>query len=89
MIAGLVGAAVGTELAKPSEQRTWHGTVAGVLPYDLRPPTPDRIRSGLLESDSESLIIPHVFGVGWTLNVGRILRLVGVQLPGSRATALE
>lgn len=89
MVAGLVGTAVGTELAKPPEQRTWHGTVAGVLPYDLRPPTAERIRTGLLESDSESLIIPHVFGVGWTLNVGRILRLVGVQPPRSREMAAE
>ena len=89
MVAGLVGAAVGTELAKPPEERTWHGAIGGVLPYDLRPPTPDRLRAGLLESDSDSLIIPHVFGVGWTVNVGRILRLAGVRPSPSRATALE
>src|SRR5262249_59437089 len=37
--AGLVGAAVATELVKPADKRTWHGRILGFVPYDLRPPT--------------------------------------------------
>jgi hypothetical protein len=34
---GLLGAAVVQQLRLPRSERTWHGTVAGVVPYDLRP----------------------------------------------------
>ncbi len=37
-------AAVYQELRKPPEQRTWHGKVAGVVPYDFRMPTFERLR---------------------------------------------
>jgi hypothetical protein len=37
---GLVAAAVYQELQKPPEERTWHGRVARVVPYDFRMPTP-------------------------------------------------
>ena len=73
----LVGAAVATELRKPSSERTWEGRVAGVVPYDFRPPTVDRVRQRLWDAD-EPLFTPHVFGVGWTLNLGRLARRLGV-----------
>ena len=38
------GALVVRELRKPADERTWHGEIAGVVPYDLRPPTLGRVR---------------------------------------------
>ena len=40
----LLAWAVITELRKPEEERTWHGKLAGFVPYELRPPTLDRVR---------------------------------------------
>ena len=34
-VVGLVVAAVATELAKPEAERTWHGRVFGLVPYDF------------------------------------------------------
>jgi Family of unknown function (DUF5808) len=75
---GLVGMAIGTELAKPPSARTWEGSVAGVLPYDLRFPTLERMRSRYWNPDSEQVITPQPFGIGWTLNVGRVARVLGL-----------
>ncbi len=72
----LTAGAVAQELRKPSDQREWHGQVGGVVPYDFRFPTAERIRAALWSPDSDRLLTPQVFGVGWTLNVGRLLRLL-------------
>lgn len=69
----LLGAAVQKELSKPPAERTWEGTVAFV-PYDLRPPTPGRIRGSWWDPEG-SLIRPQPFGVGWTVNAGRLTQL--------------
>src|SRR2546430_7531933 len=70
--------AVLQELSKPSGERTWNGTVAGFVPYDFRPPTMARARSRWWNPEEPRVFVPQVFGVGWTLNVGRVARLVGV-----------
>ena len=75
LMAGLLLAAVVKELRTPAAQRTWHGTVAGFVPYDLRPPTLERFRERVWNPESEHLVSPHVFGVGWTLNLGRVVAL--------------
>ena len=72
----LTATAVVQELRKPAGQRTWHGQVGGLVPYDFRRPTLERVRGALWNPDSERLVTPQVFGVGWTLNVGRLLRLL-------------
>jgi hypothetical protein len=72
--AALVGAAVATELRKPKAERTWHGRVAGV-PYDLRPPTVERLRARVWAPENPALLVPHVFGVGWTVNLARLAGL--------------
>ena len=72
----LTAGAVAQELRKPSAQREWHGRLGGVVPYDFRLPTVDRVRAALWSPDSERLVTPQVFGVGWTLNVGRLVRLL-------------
>ncbi len=73
---GLTAAAIAQELRKPAPERQWHGRVAGFVPYDFRIPTPERIRSSWWNPEAEQLLMPQVFGVGWTLNVGRIVRLL-------------
>jgi hypothetical protein len=73
---GLVVAAVAKELSTPEDERTWNGVVAGFVPYDFRMPTVARIRERVWDPQAEHLISPHVFGVGWTLNVGRVVELV-------------
>ena len=47
---GLVVAAVVKELRLPQDQRTWHGSLAGFVPYDLRMPTLEPPRLGLTNS---------------------------------------
>jgi hypothetical protein len=68
VVVGLVVAAVATELSKPKEERTWHGKVGGVVPYDFRMPTWDRIRSAYWNPDSDTLVSDRAFGVGWAIN---------------------
>lgn len=68
----LTGVALAQELRKPSEQRTWHGVVAGFVPYDFRMPTVERARERLWDPEGE-VVQPQVFGVGWTLNLGRLV----------------
>ncbi len=72
---GLVVAAVAKEVT-PEDERTWNGVVAGFVPYDFRMPTVARFKERVWNPQSEHLISPHVFGVGWTLNVGRAVELV-------------
>jgi hypothetical protein len=70
-----VGAfAVVQELRKPAAQREWNGTVAGVIPYDFRFPTADRLRQRLWNPNGP-VLTPQVFGVGWSLNAGKLVAL--------------
>jgi hypothetical protein len=79
----LAGAAIVREIRKPSEDRTWHGTVAGV-PYDLRPPTLGRAKRRWWNWDDPRIFTPKTFGVGWDLNIAGIIRLVrGVVRPSA------
>ncbi len=73
---GLVVAAVVKELRMAPEERTWHGVVAGFVPYEFRRPTGARIRERIWDPENEHLFTPHAFGVGWTLNVGRVFALI-------------
>ncbi len=68
----LLVVAAARELAKPSATRTWHGTL-GPVPYDLRRPTLARLRERVWNHDDPRLITPRVFGVGWTLNLARLV----------------
>jgi hypothetical protein len=73
--AALAAAAVAKELSLPSESRTWHGRLLAV-PYDFRVPTLDRVRERMWAPDNYHLLTPQVFGLGWTVNLGRALALV-------------
>src|SRR3981081_2675646 len=72
----LVVGAVATELAKPEEERNWHGRVLGVVPYDLRFPSWDKIRDAYWNPSSDSLFSDRVFGVGWAINLHRAKTLL-------------
>ncbi|WP_029291771.1 DUF5808 domain-containing protein [Cellulomonas sp. HZM] len=69
---GLAVAAITKELRTPSDERTWHGVVVGFVPYDFRVPTLERVKSRMWDPDGAHVIAPRVFGVGWTINLGRV-----------------
>jgi hypothetical protein len=71
-------AAIVEQLRLPADERTWEGRVAGVVPYDFRIPTLERARSRWWNTQDERLFVPTVFGVGWTLNIARLGRLLGI-----------
>jgi hypothetical protein len=84
---GLVVAAVATELSKPEPERTWEGRVFGVVPYDFRPPTWQRIRDAYWNPRSDHLFSDRVFGVGWAVNLHRaktLMEQVFGRLMGTR-----
>jgi hypothetical protein len=70
--------AIAQEARKPADEREWHGQVAGFVPYDFRFPSIDRIRERLWDPDG-ALVSPQVFGVGWTVNLGRLSKLLKEQ----------
>jgi Family of unknown function (DUF5808) len=72
---GLIGAAVAQELRKPAGEREWVGKLGGVIPYDLRPPTLERVIAEWWSPEDPRILMPHSFGVGWGINVGRLVRL--------------
>ena len=71
----LVAAAVLKELSKPPQEREWHGELAGFVPYEFRLPTLARVRARWWNPEDERILTPHVFGIGWSVNLGRLLEL--------------
>jgi hypothetical protein len=78
---GSVAGAVLTELQKPAELRTWRGYLLGVLPYDLRPPTLERLRQTYWNPDEPRVVVTRFFGVGWDLNLYQVWRLLSGRRP--------
>jgi len=74
--AALFAGAIVTELQKPRSEREWHGRIAGLVPYDLRPPTLGRVRERWWNPGDERLFTEHAFGVGWSVNLARVARLI-------------
>lgn len=68
---GLMVAAISQEMSKPEADRTWQGKVFGLVPYDFRPPSWDRIREAYWNPDDPRLFTDRPFGVGWSLNLYR------------------
>jgi hypothetical protein len=75
VVAALLAAAIIQELRKPSDERRWVGKVAGIVPYDLRRPTFRRLLASVWSPDDSRILMPYGFGVGWTVNVGRLVEL--------------
>jgi len=57
------------ELRKPPEERPWHGKVLGVVPYDFRVPTLQRLRDAYWDPGTDRVFSDGVFGVGWAVNL--------------------
>ncbi|MBV9120643.1 MAG: hypothetical protein JOZ39_08030 [Chloroflexi bacterium] len=75
-------AALLQELARPRQFRTWHGRVAGLVPYDFRRPTMRRLISAIWAPENPRLLSDTAFGVGWTINFAQLPRTL---LSGTRA----
>ena len=82
----VAAAAVARELDKPAPDREWHGDVGGV-PYDFRPPTVEKLRRTFWDADNPKVVVPHGFGVGWSVNFARLAALVQPPEPSSQPTA--
>jgi len=72
----LIAAAVVQQLRRPPQERDWHGTLGGVVPYDLRPPTLARLKDSVWAPESERVLLPRAAGVGWSPNLARIITLL-------------
>jgi hypothetical protein len=70
---GLAVTAVVKELRTPAEDRVWHGLVIGFVPYDFRIPTIARVKERMWDPESSHVLNPRVFGVGWTVNIGKLV----------------
>ncbi|MCI0439651.1 MAG: DUF5808 domain-containing protein [Chloroflexi bacterium] len=54
-----------------------HGTFL-MVPFDFRAPTIGRIKSRWWNPNDRRIFTPHVFGVGWSVNVYQVLKKLGV-----------
>ena len=70
--------AVYRELRLPPEERTWHGRLLGIVPYDFRIPTLSRLRDAYFNTASDQIFSPEPIGVGWAVNVAGVLRRLGI-----------
>jgi hypothetical protein len=90
----LLIAALVTEMRKDPAARTGTGKVAGFVPYDFRPPTFERVKESVWDPNSDRLLTPSPFGVGWTINLAEALKLwkkarSGAQAPERWASSLS
>ena len=51
-----------------------HGKVLGLIPYDLRAPSPRRLLRNLWNPRDERFFVPTSFGIGWGVNLGSARR---------------
>lgn len=54
-----------------------YGSVLGI-PYDLRPPTMERVRQSFWDPGDPRVLKPHAFGVGYSINFGAMARRLGL-----------
>ena len=82
-------AAVYKELRTPPAQRTWNGRLFGVVPYDFRVPSLDRLREAYWNKDTDAVLTDRPLGVGWAVNLPPLLRRAGLmseRRPAARST---
>lgn len=65
-------AAVIKELRLPKDERAWHGAIGGLVPYDFRLPTVEKLKRTFWNPDG-AIVVNRAFGVGWTINPGAIV----------------
>ena len=81
--------AVVQELMRPRQFRTWHGRVAGLVPYDFRRPTIGRVLNAMWAPDNPRLLTDTAFGVGWSVNLAQLPRFFFGSKAGSGSRAYE
>jgi hypothetical protein len=74
--AAAAAAAIVEQMRRPPSERTWHGSVLGVIPYDFRPPNFERVKQAWWNPDDPRLFTPRAFGIGWAVNLHRLLDMV-------------
>jgi hypothetical protein len=45
-----------------------HGKIFELVPYDLRPPSLERVRLMFWNAEDSRFLVPTFFGAGWTAN---------------------
>ena len=73
--------AVCQEMEKPREERKWYGTVAGIVPYEFRKPTVERLKDSYWNPYETRIFTPAVFGLGWAVNFYSLLENLGFFEP--------
>jgi hypothetical protein len=84
-----IGAAVYTELRKPPPERTWHGKLAGFLPYDFRLPSIEALRNAYWNPANSQVFTDRPLGVGWAINIPALLKRFGVGQGAQSSSAPE
>jgi hypothetical protein len=67
--------AVYEQLKRPPIDRTWHGKALSVVPYDFRPPNPQRFMDAWWNPDDPRLFTERDFGIGWAVNLHRLYKM--------------
>jgi len=70
--------AVCQEMEKPKEERKWNGRVAGIVPYDFRKPTLERLKNAYWNPYDSRILTPTSLGLGWAINFYALLDNLGV-----------
>jgi len=77
LVLAVIGAiAVIQELRQQPEDRTWHGRVGDLVPYDFRKPTMERFRQTYWNPEGP-ILSAKAWGVGWAPNFGAVRKLFG------------
>ncbi len=84
VIAGLVAAAIGQELAQEPGKRTWKGKVAGI-PYNFRLTEWTGIASEYWNPEDNHIFTPHVIGMGWGINFAAVVNWLQQMSQSSEA----
>jgi hypothetical protein len=50
------------------------GRLLGIIPYDFERPSLRKVRDRMWNTGSDDILVPQVFGVGWTLNLAALKR---------------
>lgn len=72
----LLVASLVKELRIPTPERTGEGRLFGFIPYDFRFPTLARVMDAYWNPHNPRVLVPRVFGVGWSVNLYPILHPV-------------
>lgn len=70
--------AVFQEMERPPERRFWHGRVLGMVPYDFRLPTGERLLNRYWNTADSRVCMPTLFGVGWAVNLPSLMDRINV-----------